>query len=247
MWLWSVTLLVLCATAGKLLTCTAKVTNTGNVRLSNVAFGGDTNCSMSAGGLLSPASSTTCTFSKVSQQSDFEAGSINWTVSASAAPLGTNTSLVPGSAQGSIQLDIQPVLSVSLLRIENNGSTAVTAEQVVQAGSVVTLAVTATNDGNVHLHNISLAVPGLTKQLSCNNSLALLPVRGKLECTGSFLFDQDALEAGNRAFTATGISNAASKLVNTTSPAVTVEVRAFPRLWLDVDAYNCTKPNRMRK
>ncbi|KAF6258162.1 hypothetical protein COO60DRAFT_1639414, partial [Scenedesmus sp. NREL 46B-D3] len=63
-------------------------------------------------------------------------------------------------------------------------------------------------------------------------------------CGGSFVFDQDALEAGSRNFSATG-SAANLGGAGVASHAVEVVVAASPQLQVDVDALNCTRPTRM--
>ena len=232
--------------AGAPLNCTAELLNSGNVRLSNVSLSTASSiseCSNLPDGLLWPDRSVNCTISIVSTQDDFEAGNMSWAVTATAIPSGTNNTLVTAAASGSVELTASPKLSLSMVRKATDGSS--TATKVSAAGTVVQLVLTATNAGNVALYNLSLSVPGMASSLVCTGSLSVLHVGDALECSGNITYDQDALEAGTRNFTAIG--TAANLAMSVSSEAVTVEVEASPALQLDVDARNCTKPTRLRK
>lgn len=228
--------------AGEFLYCTAVLYNKGNVRLEDVTFNGDANCSLDATQLLLPDASISCSFSKLSTQDDFEAGSISWTVMAVASALGTNKAVVGAKASGSTKLVINPKMALDVVRIAGNDSNA---GLITQAGTVVQLLVQGTNKGNVNLKNVTLSVPGLTSPLNCSSGLEVLPPKQHVECTGSFLFTQNTLEAGSRNLTANGA--AANLAAGVSSSPVLVQVAAAPQLSLDVQGTNCTKPERLRE
>lgn len=223
------------------------MTNTGNVRLSNITFGGDANCTKAEAELLSPQAQTTCSFSKNSTQDDFEAGSISWSAWVSAIPLGTNSTQLTANSTDSRVLNQVRQLDVDMVRVVSLDNGTTTTGSVAEANTTVVLLVTASNKGNVHLRNVTLAVPGLTTNLSCPG-LELdmeLAVDQRIKCMGSFHFDQDAFEAGSRHFTA--VASASMLNSSISSNAVSVHVAASPQLQVNVDALQCTKPSRMCK
>jgi hypothetical protein len=224
--------------------CSVSVSNTGNVRLNGLQASGDASCIFEP--VLQPytASNATCTITKAATQDDFEAGNMVLSVSATATPSGTSPAQITIPDSIIVPLPIKKQLQLSLAR--TNGSTVVD-----RAGTAVQLSVTATNAGNVHLRGIALDVPGFDA-LTCSNSTddvtlpADLLVGSSLVCSGAFSFDQDALEAGSRNFSAAG---SASNLggAGAASNVVEVVVAASPQLQVDVDALNCTRPPRMRE
>lgn len=221
------------------LTCNVFVTNTGNVRLTSIIVnGGD--CSKQ----LTPGNSVICSFSRPSTQDDFEGGSMSWTATATATPLGTDSTVISNSTMGTVDLDIVPALEVQSQRIVGSGNRELCSDLVAQAGTVVELLLTANNTGNVHLDSVTVQAPGLDTMLNCSSSLEYVPAGSAVECTGQFTFSQDALEAGSRNFTATA---AAANLESVEANPVLVTVTAAPQLQLDVDAMNCSKPAGMRK
>lgn len=228
--------------AGEPLSCIAVLYNSGNVRLTGIAFGGDAVCNLDVAQKLLPMTSANCNFSKISTQDDFENGSISWSVTATAMSIGTNQTMVDAGASGSVKLLVNPMMAISMTRVISNDSDA---GLIRQAGTEVQLLVTASNTGNVHLKNVTLTVPGLTHQLNCSSSLEVLHAKQQAVCYGSFLFDQDALEAGSKSFTASG--NAANLAAGVDSNVVLLLVAAAPQLYLDVQGTNCTKPARLRK
>lgn len=225
---------------GEYLTCTAKVTNTGNVRLSSIVFTGDANCTAAESELLLPQQFTTCSFSKNSSQDDFEAGSISRTVSVTASPLGTNHTELMADSTYSTSLQQKPHLAVKLVRIVGSEDPMVASARVSRANATVFLLVTASNTGNVRLRNVTLSIPDLA--LSCP-STQLLEVDRHIECNGSFQFNQDTFEAGNKSFMAEGTASELSSVE--LSDPVMVEIDASPGLQVDVDANECLKPSRM--
>lgn len=237
-----------CGLAGDVINCEFVVNNTGNVQLNLTQLSGDANCSLLSSKPLQPGTSALCSLAKSTNQSNFEVGSISWAVSTLVKPFGTNTSLFYAHASGGIPLNRRPVLTVRLVRVATSDSKLSTADLVVKADSVVVMLVNVSNTGNVHMYNVSVSIPGLTNPLNCSSNLRLMPVDSSLMCTGSFTFDQDALEVGSRNFQAmgTGIA-AAGDSVTANSSIITVPVGAAPCLQVIANASSCTKPSRMRK
>lgn len=232
------------------MTCSVFIFNTGNVRLSSLGVTSGT-CHP-AGLVVLPGSNTTCSVSKQALQVDFETGSLLVPVTATASPFGKNGSQAIANDTKLIALEIVRTLTVTLQRQPSNNSISTTL--VSWAGDMVHLLVTAANTGNVHLHNVTLDAPDLGP-LTCvsgsygHTSVALpadtLPVGQHLECSGSFVFTQDALEDGDRIFTTSGMASALANAASATP--VVVPVAAMPQFVVDVDGLNCTKPARMRE
>lgn len=224
--------------------------NTGNVRLSNVSLTGVDSCTFPE--WLLPNKSISCSVVKAAEQADFEQASVLLPVSASASGVGVNTSQASAETSPVVTLWVNRMLSVTLTRQPPVGSNN-TAAPVSEAGTVVSLSVTASNPGNVHLRNVTLDVPGLGPLSCVNGADGITPVAlpadvlvdSHVVCTGSFEFSQDVLEAGDKTFTASG--TAADLADAATSSAVMITVASSPALAVDVDAPNCTKPSRMRK
>lgn len=227
-----------------MLTCTAKLVNNGNVRLENITFSGHANCTEPE--VVLPQHHVPCSFSMISTQDEFENGIISWSVAVTATPLGTNSTQLTATSLGNTTLQQTPQLVLDLVRIAGIGNTTASTAVVSEANTSVVLLVTANNTGNIHLHNVVLEVPGLTSPLSCaSTGLTKLEVDQHIQCSGSFMFDQDAFEGGSRTFIASG--NATNTSNTTFSQAVAVNVAASPQLQVDVDGLDCTVPLRMRK
>jgi hypothetical protein len=232
------------AFAGEPMVCSMSVSNTGNVRLNGIQTSGDASCMFEP--VLQPytASNITCNISKAATQNDFESGNMALSVSAAATPSGTSPAQITAPASVTVPLPVRKQLLLTLSRTDGSAV-------VDRAGSLVQLTVTATNGGNIQMRAIALDVPGLAA-LTCSNAsdVVTLPtellVGSSITCSGSFVFSQDALEAGSRNFSAAG---SASNLggAGAASNVVEVVVAASPQLQLDVDALNCTRPPRMRE
>jgi hypothetical protein len=223
-----------------MLSCTATLRNTGNVRLSSITLvaPGGGSCTPDTPILL-PNMTSSCTVSQAATQDNFENGGMTLAVTARATPSGTTPGQVTGEDSAAVTLPVRRQLVLTLAR---------TSSVVIdRAGAVVQMTVTASNTGNIHLHNITLSMPDLGG-LTCSSPLGsdLLVAGVSRECSGSFAFSQDALEAGSRNFTAGG-SAANLGGPGPASNTVEVVVAASPSLQLDVDALNCTKPARMRE
>jgi hypothetical protein len=223
-----------------MLSCTATVRNTGNVRLSSITLTapGGGSCTPDTPILL-PNMTASCTVSQAATQENFENGGMNFAVIATATPSGTTASQVTAEDSAAVTLPVRRQLVLSLARTD-------TSSVVDRAGAVVHMTVTASNTGNIHLRNITLSMTDVG-DLTCSSPLGsdLLVDGTSLECSGSFAFSQDALEAGSRTFSAGGAgANLGGPAASNT---VEVVVAASPGLQLDVDALNCTKPSRMRE
>lgn len=85
---------VLLPPSGGVLTCNLTATNTGNVRLTNIAVHGDAvSCAVASPDLLWPGANLTCTLSRTLTQDDFELGSVDLLYPLNASALGTVSSL----------------------------------------------------------------------------------------------------------------------------------------------------------
>eukprot|EP00883_Tetradesmus_obliquus_P004983 jgi/Sobl393_1/1538/SZX64938.1 len=242
-------------TAGTAVTYSFKVYNSGNVKLRSLqllapALAGNSNdssiscsyadsSSWTAASDLAAGASLSCSGSFSFNQDAIEAGDLSPLVTATADNLAAAV-IEPLPA---IAVPNTPSLRQLLLTLTRTDSSAL----VDKPDAVVHLSVEASNGGNVHLRNVTVDVPNLGA-LTCSNGAgsvtlpADLLVGSSLVCSGSFAFDQDALEAGSRSFSAAG---AASSLGGAGAFSNMLEVAASPQLQLDVDALNCSRPARM--
>lgn len=103
------------ATAADVTTCTngVEVLNTGNVRLTDINITGDTSCAR-AGPLL-PNAKFECDLVKATTQDDFENAKITLSVSATASPMGVNSSLAGLAPSHSVDRQITQIPSVQLV------------------------------------------------------------------------------------------------------------------------------------
>jgi hypothetical protein len=121
------------------------------------------------------------------------------------------------------------------------------------AGTAVAYAFILYNTGNVKLRGMQLLVPALAGN-SNDSSIACtfadstswthgsdLAAGSSLSCAGSFSFDQDAIEAGDRspAVTATAANLAAA----VSQPLPAISVPNTPSLAVTVDTTSCSTPN----
>lgn len=98
-----------------MLTCNLTLSNTGNVRLSNITAGGDAvSCGMAHPALLWPGSRFVCTLSRFIIQDDFEVGYVDLVYPIGAAALGQVPALIaPMPLQGvNVRLPQRPFLGL---------------------------------------------------------------------------------------------------------------------------------------
>jgi hypothetical protein len=228
---------------GEPLVCPVTATNTGNVRLSGVSINQGT-CTVPAA-LVDINQTITCTVDITSTQDDFEAG--NMTLAATVFAMSNSANPTPVTAADSATLVLPITRQLLLTRVRTDNTTVVD-----KVGTVVHMTVTASNGGNTHLKAVNIDMPGL-QLLSCTNATGpvhlptdLLVGAGTIQCSGTFSFDQDALEAGSRNFSAAGSGSNLGD-AGAASNVVEVVVAASPQLQVDVDALNCTRPPRMRE
>lgn len=97
-----------------------EVLNTGNVRLTNINITGDSNCT-SAGPLL-PNTKFFCNLVKATTQDDFEGAKITLSVSATASPMGVNSSLAGLAPSHTVGRGITQIPSVQLVAVPDKNS-----------------------------------------------------------------------------------------------------------------------------
>jgi hypothetical protein len=120
------------------------------------------------------------------------------------------------------------------------------------AGTSVAYTFAVINTGNVKLRGLQLLVPALAGN-SSDSSISCIHINGgaswtgsdlaagsRLSCAGSFSFDQDAIEAGDRspAVTATATNLAAA----VSQPLPAISVPNTPSLSVIVDTASCVTP-----
>lgn len=120
------------------------------------------------------------------------------------------------------------------------------------SGTRVSYTFSVANTGNTKLRGVQLAVPLLagstTDSIVCVyggtgatwSDAPHLPAAGRLECIGSYTFDQDAIERGS--FTP-NVQVAADNLETViTADLPAINVANTPSLSMDVDTNSCSKP-----
>ena len=178
-------------TVGQVVTYTLTATNTGNVTLHNVTVS-DTpaltgfSCSPTIPvATLVPGASITCTGTHAITQADLDAGTFLDTGHA------TSTEAAAPDAPDTIQGTKSPVLALT----KTDSLNPATYDTV---GQVVTYTLTATNTGNITLHNVTVSdTPALTG-LSCSPTIpvATLVPGASVTCTGTHAITQADLDAG---------------------------------------------------
>ena len=215
--------------AGRSITYSFVVTNTGNVTLTDLVIDdalpgvSTVSCPVTT---LAPASSTTCTATKVATQSDIDAGAIINTATVSGTPptgpavTASDSRVVDAPARGSIEL------------VKTATPTTVTA-----AGQIVAFSFALANTGNVTLTGVAVGdpLPGLSA-VSCLRT-ALAP-GDTTTCTASYTVTIADMDSGSIVNTATavGVSPAGAAVHDddtatvaiTQSPAVELQKTATP-------------------
>lgn len=198
---------------GQVLNYVFTITNDGNVPLTAVS-GSDPSLTSLACTLPQPTSlavgaSYTCAASHVATQGDLDAGVFSNTATASGTP--PNGPVVSGS------------VSNSAMAVQNPGillTKEVTPATFSAVGQVLNYTLTATNNGNVSLTNVSISDPVLGA-LVCTQPVPLAPAN-TLVCTASHTITQADLDAGSFTNTAsaTGTPPSGSTVTSTATRSV---------------------------
>jgi len=190
------------ATPGDLITYSFKVTNIGNVTLSNVSVtdpmvapitcpGGNPIPSLAVGAMV------TCSGTYAITQADINAGQKVNTATAS----GQDPAGAPVSDTDTATVPITQVPQIQLIKL---GTLDPGPDGVPTPGDLIDYTFTVTNIGNVLLVNITVSDP-LVAPITCpgGNPIPSLAVGASVVCTGSYAITQADIDAGERPNTAT--------------------------------------------
>ncbi|MEU9833633.1 hypothetical protein AB0D67_19110 [Streptosporangium sp. NPDC048047] len=219
--------------AGRTITYSYQVTNTGNRTLTGVTA---TDTSFSGSGpppvitcpvtTLAPGASTTCTGTYVTTQADVDAGAIVNTATASGTPpTGPRVTSAPSTAT----VTIPSTPSLSLLKTASPGT-------VSAAGQTVTYSFAVTNTGNRTLTGVSardtaFSGSGPPPVITC--PVTTLAPGASTTCTGTYTVTQADIDAGSIINTATASGTPPTGPVVTSNPSTaTVNVQSLTGLSL---------------
>ncbi len=188
------------STVGAVISYSYHVTNTGNVTLAGPVTVTDDHATVTcpAGG-LAPGASMTCSATYTIKQADIDAGSVTNTATAHANGVDSN------QAQATVTATQSKVLG--LTKTDN-----LNPAKYDHVGQVVTYTLTATNNGNVTLHNVSVSDAPALGSFSCVPTIpvASLAPGASVVCTGTHSITQADLDAGSFADTASATSTEAN-------------------------------------
>jgi uncharacterized repeat protein (TIGR01451 family) len=181
---------------GQTLTYTLTATNDGTTTLTGVtivdATLGGLTCQPNQPATLQPGGTLTCTGSYDVRQSDLDRGSV------------TNRAAVAGKDPAGATITAGDSATVTAVRTPHVSLAKTVAESSFSAvGDVLHYTITATNDGNVTLHDVTITDP-LLPTLACTPPQpATLAPGDVLTCTGTHTVTQADLSAGSVRNTAT--------------------------------------------
>ena len=188
------------ANPGDLINYTFKVTNTGNVTLSNISVSDPMVASITCPSgnpipSLSPEAMETCTGSYALTQADIDAGQKDNTALASGTDPNGNPVQDPGDHS-------EPVPQTPGIEIVKASSLDLGADGIANPGDVISYSFTVTNTGNVTLSNVTVndAQAGVTNCVI--GAMAPLAVDSST-CSGTYALTQADVDAGqvdNQAF-----------------------------------------------
>jgi uncharacterized repeat protein (TIGR01451 family) len=163
-------------------------------------------------GSLSPGSTITCTSSDTIAQADLDAGFVTNVASATNGSVTSPTDTVTVNAIQSPQLTLAKAGAVDMTVVAPAGR--------VDAGDRVDYTLTATNAGNVTLHNVAIADAKLGA-LTCPQPATRAP-GATLVCTGSYTVTQADVDAGH-------VDNTAVATSTETPPVSTPRTVVLPQ------------------
>lgn len=190
---------------GDLISYSFRVTNTGNVTLrdpaiTETAFTGSeispvVTCPT---GSFLPGQSLTCTASYVVTQADVDAGSVENTATATAAP---PSGAAPVSSPSTAIVTIEPDPALTVTKTAAVAGTGV-------AGDIITYSFLITNTGNVTLSDVqviegSFTGTGTFGPITCPAGAASVAPDDSVTCTASYTVTQADVDAGSISNTAT--------------------------------------------
>ncbi len=221
------------STAGRTVTYSYAITNTGNTDLTGVsatdtAFSGTgtppvITCPVTT---LAPQATTICTGTYISTQADVDAGSIVDTATASGTPP-TGPAVTSALSTATITVTATPALA--LLKTASPSA-------VASAGQVVTYSYMLTNTGNTTLTGVTAADTafsgtGTPPVITC--PVSTLAPQETTTCTGTYVTTQADINAGSIVNTATATGIAPTGETVTAAPSTaTVTATALPALAL---------------
>jgi uncharacterized repeat protein (TIGR01451 family) len=175
---------------GQTITYHFRVTNTGNVTLSNVKVSDSlsgvspVSCPLTS---LDAGESETCTATYVTRQADVDHGSVHNSATAQGTPPGSDTPKLSPPSDVTVPAERDPAL-----KVVKTGAPATFSAP----GQTITFSFLVSNTGNVTMSSISVndALPGLSP-VSCPQSVLAV---GKSEtCTATYVTTQADLDAGS--------------------------------------------------
>ncbi|MGJ6967615.1 DUF7507 domain-containing protein [Streptosporangium sp. G11] len=221
------------ASAGRTVTYSYAITNTGNAPLTGISV---TDTSFSGTGTapvitcpataLAPQASTTCTSTYSTTQADLDAGSITNTAVASGNP---PTGPMVSSAPSTATVTVTSVPSLALLKTASPST-------VASAGRTVTYSYAITNTGNAPLTGISVtdtsfSGTGTAPVITC--PVTALAPQASTTCTSTYITTQADLDAGSVVNTEVASGNPPAGPAVTSAPSTaTVSVTSAPGLAL---------------
>ncbi|MEZ4714191.1 MAG: hypothetical protein R3A44_43815 [Caldilineaceae bacterium] len=203
------------------------VTNTGNVALAGPVTVSDDKI-VNPNAVTCPAVNTvgntdsnldanesiTCTASYAITQADLDSGSVTNTASAAADSVTSNQATATVNAIKNPHLKLVKTGILDMTVVDPDGE--------ANPGDKIGYTLTATNDGNVTLHNVQISDPKLGT-LTCTQPVDLAPTAA-LSCTGVYTLLQTDIDAGQ-------VLNSA-KATSTEAPEVTANATVpIPRIY----------------
>ncbi len=184
------------ATPGDKINYVITVKNEGNQTLTAVTASdpklGTLSCTPVQPATLAPNDSLVCTGSYAITQADIDAGAVDNTATASSA----QTPEKPASAQ----VDVPQVTTIS---IDKLGDLNLGANGRANPGDAIAYTIDVLNTGNRTLTNVSVGDSLLTNMICTPSAPATLAPNASMQCTGSYVIDQDDIDAGEVLNTAT--------------------------------------------
>ncbi|SFS89479.1 DUF7507 domain-containing protein [Saccharopolyspora flava] len=209
-------------TVGRVITYSYRITNTGNVTLTNVrptdtAFNGSgprpTPTCPSGAASLAPGASVTCTATYTVTQADVDRGSLTNTATATGTPPSGSSPPTSPPSTVTVPGDSAPALTVR----KSASPTTMNA-----AGNTITYRFLVTNTGNVTLNSVSIAEPTFTgtggaPAVTCPSG-PLLP-GAQTTCTATYSVTQADMDRGTIDNTATASAVAPDATRVTSAPS----------------------------